>query len=273
MRKNIALCARCTLAAFVAASVLIWPPLADGPDSLPIAARGVVEDVVDGAVVHLQGIAADVRLVSVQAPKLSKGRAGFRIWPLADEARDALAVLVHGRAVVFRSSATPRDRNGRVLAHLVCDDRLWVQHELLRLGWARVYTFADNRRFAAELYAAERAARSARRGIWNDPFCALRKADPRPLAKDIGTFQIVEGRVLDAAKVRGRIYLNFGEDHRSNFTATIPPDAVSTFTRAKFDPLTLEGKVNRVRGYLRSCNGPVIDLTHPEQNGMDSASQ
>jgi len=62
--------------------------------------------------------------------------------------------------------------------------------------------------------------------------------------------------------VRGRVYLNFGDDYKSDFTATIPPDASSTFRRSKFDPLALEGKVIRVRGYLRDYNGPVIDLTH-----------
>ncbi len=78
-------------------------------------------------------------------------------------------------------------------------DGLWIQHELLRFGWARVYTFADNRRFAAELYTAEHAARLVGRGIWNDVFYALRKADPQALAKDIRNLSVVEGRLLDAA--------------------------------------------------------------------------
>jgi micrococcal nuclease len=240
---------------------------------LPVTARGIVTDVIDGAVIRIEGIDVDIRLVSIQAPKLPKGRAGFTAWPLANEARGALASLVQGRVVTLHSGDTPFDRNGRILAHLVRDDGLWIQNEMLRLGWARVYTFADNRRFTAELYASERAARAGRRGIWNDPYYAIRQSDPQILAQDIGTFQIVEGRVTDAAKVRGRVYLNFGEDYRSDFTATIPPDAVSTFTRSKFDPLALEGKVVRVRGYLRDYNGPVIDITHPEQIDMDLAPQ
>jgi len=216
-------------------------------------------------VIRIEGIDVDIRLVSIQAPKLPKGRIGFKTWPLADEARAALAGLVEGRSVTLHSGTTPRDRNGRLLAYLVRDDGLWVQQELLRLGWARVYTFADNRRFAAELYEAERAARKAGRGIWSDPYYAVRPADPEILAQDIGTFQIVEGRVTDAAEVRGRVFLNFGDDYRSDFTATIPPDAAGVFRRAAFDPLTLQGKVIRVRGYLRDYNGPVIDVTHPEQ--------
>ena len=265
--------AQVLLVAVVAAIMCTSSAIADGPGSLPIAARGIVTDVIDGAVVRVDGIDVDIRLVSIQAPKLPKGRTGFVAWPLASEARGALASLVQGRVVALHSGATPYDRNGRMLAHLVRDDGLWIQNEMLRLGRARVFTFADNRRFAAELYASERAARAAKRGIWNDPYYAIRTADPLTLARDIGTFQIIEGRVTDAAKVRGRVHLNFGEDYRSDFTATIPPDAISIFTRSKFDPLELESKIVRVRGYLRDYNGPVIDITHPEQIDMDLAQQ
>ncbi len=237
----------------------------DGPAELPVIASGIVTDVIDGAVVRMEGIDVDVRLVSIQAPKLPKGREGFVTWPLAFEAREALAAFVKGKAVTLHAGATPRDRNGRYLAHVVREDGLWVQQDLLKNGWARVYTFADNRRFADALYAAEREARAGGRGIWADPYYALRAPDPAALDKDIGTFQVVEGVVLDAALVRGRTYLNFGEDYRTDFTATIPPDAAAVFRRSDFDPLSLEGKTIRVRGYLRDYNGPTMDITHPEQ--------
>ncbi len=251
---------------------LVWPAYAadvDSPAALPVFGRGVVTDVIDGAVIRVEGIDVDIRLVSIQAPKLPKGRIGFKTWPLADEAREALTALVQGRSVTLHSGTTPRDRNGRVLAYLVRDDGLWIQQELLRLGWARVYTFADNRRFAAQLYEAERDARTAGRGIWANPYYEVRSANPEALARDVGTFQVVEGRVIDAAKVRGRVFLNFGDDYRTDFTATIPPDAVRAFTRSDIDPLALEGHVIRVRGYVRDYNGPVIDVTHPEQIDAD----
>ncbi len=150
------------------------------------------------------------------------------------------------------------------------DDGLWLQEELLCRGLARVYTFPDNRQLAPELFVAERAARAAHRGMWAEPACAVRTVDPARLANDIGAFHIVEGRIAGTAKVRGRVYLNFGEDFRSDFTATISPNAVPLFTKAKLDPLALKDKVVRVRGYLRNYNGPVIDITHPEQIEIDS---
>ena len=254
-------------------AVLVVLPLlarAAAPDTLPEGGRGAVARVIDGDTLRLQGSVADVRLVGIQAPKLPLGRKGFKTWPLADEAKAALADIVKNHTVVLRLGTQPKDRNGRILAHLVRDDGLWVQAEMLRRGMARVYTFPGNRQLADELFAAEGAARTARVGLWADATYAIRSPEPAALANDAGTFQIVEGRVVDTAKVQGRVFLNFGDDYRTDFTATIAPDTMALFTKSRVDPLALKDKVIRVRGYLRNYNGPTMDLTHPEQIEVDA---
>jgi len=238
---------------------------AASPDILRGGGSGAVATVIDADTIRLKDSKADVRLVGIQGPKLPLGRKGFATWPLADEARAALEELLKGHSVTLRLGATAQDRNGRILAHVVRQDGLWIQAEMLRQGWARVYTFADNRQLAAELFAAEGEARAAGRGIWADAAYAIRTAEPAALAKDAGSFQIIEGRVMSAAKVQGRVYLNFGADYKSDVTATIAPEALGLFTKDKIDPLTFKDKVVRVRGYVRNYNGPVIDVTHPEQ--------
>ncbi len=235
------------------------------PDTLPDGGSGNVKAVMDGDSLRLDGIGVDVRMLAIQAPKLPKGRKGFKAWPEGAGAQAALTALVKDHKVTLRLGTTPRDRNGRILAHVVRDDGLWLQEELLREGWVRVYTFPDNRQFAPELLKVEQEARAAHRGIWADPIYAVRSPDPETLTKDIGTFQIVEGRVTNTAKVKGRVYLNFGEDFRTDFTTTIPPDVLPMFTKAKINPLSLKDKTIRVHGYVRSYNGPVIDISHPEQ--------
>jgi micrococcal nuclease len=246
-------------------TLVAFPAYAAPPDILPDGGHGAVTEVMDGDGFKMKGVAEDIRMLGIQAPKLPKGRRNFQPWPESADAQRALDALVKGHAVTLRLGQTPKDRNGRTLAHVVRDDGLWIQQELVRAGWARVYTFPDNRQFADDLYKAEREARAAKRGIWADKVYAVRAADPQSLERDIGTFQIVEGKVAKAAKVRGRYYINFGDDYRSDFTATIAPEAATLFARAKLDPLTLEGKTIRVRGYLRDYRGPQIELSHPEQ--------
>ncbi len=243
---------------------------AAAPDGLPDGGHGAVAYVVDGDTLRLKDGAADVRLVGMQAPKLPLGRKGFKTWPLAEQSKAALEDIVKGHTITLRLGATAKDRNGRILAHLVRDDGVWVQEEMLRRGMARVYTFPDNRQLTAELFAAERAARAAHAGIWAEAYYALRPPEPATLAKDVGTFQIVEGKVVSAAKVKGRIYLNFGDDYRKDFTATIAPEAVPLFTKAGLDPVSWKGKTIRVRGYVREYNGPTIDVTLPEEIEVDA---
>ena len=100
-------------------------------------------------------------------------------------------------------------------------------------------------------------------GIWGLRFYAVRTQ--RELSSWIGTFQLVEGKVLKAARIKGRVYLNFGDDWKTDFTVTIGVPARRMFREAGTDPLSLEGKRIRVRGWLKRYNGPMIAATHPEQ--------
>ena len=259
------------LALALAAGAAVWPagaarlvePLAASrAEPLVAAGGGTVVEVVDGDTVLLD-TGVEVRLVGIQAPKLPLGRPNFKSWPLAGAAKAALERLIGGRHVGLAYGGRRTDRHGRALAHLHRDDGLWAQGEMLRLGLARVYTFRDNIARAAEMLALERAARAARRGIWRHPFYQVRTV--AEAAGLIDTFQLVEGRVMAAAVVRGRVYLNFGSDWRDDFTIAIAPRDRRRFTRAGIAPDSWGGRLVRVRGWLKRYNGPMIEANHPEQ--------
>ena len=257
---------RAGLAAAVSVWVALAAPAGAGSDA-PVQAlaqgdRALVAGIVDGDTVVLDD-GREVRLVGIQAPKLPLGRKNFTKWPLADRAREALTALVLGREVTLAYGGQRVDRHGRQLAHLVLPGGVWVQRILLTRGLARVYSFPDNRALAAEMLDAEGAARKARRGIWASGFYAIRQAEDT--AADIGTFQLVEGVVLEAARVRGTIYLNFGADWHTDFTIVIGSKARRMFEAAGIDPLALAGRRVRIRGWLDKRNGPMIAATHPEQ--------
>lgn len=222
----------------------------------------VVRSVVDGDTVELDS-GRFVRLPGLQAPKLPLGRKGFRKWPFADESKKALENLVLGRSVRLVVTGAGEDRHGRLLAHLYRDDGLWVQGEMLRRGMARLYTFPDNRALAADMRAVEKTAQAAGRGIWGFRYYAIRS--PETVSADIGTFQVVIGRVKAAAKVKGTVYLNFGDDWRQDFTVKIDKRALKLFVEAAQSAETWESKRIEVRGWVRKRNGPMIVATHPEQ--------
>ncbi len=243
------------------ALVLFFATSAYAKELTPTSYARVIE-VVDGDTVILHD-GREVRLVGTQAPKLPLGRPNFAKWPLADEAKAALAELTLGQEVALAYGGRRRDRHGRELAHLYLEDGRWVQGEMLFQGMARVYTFADNRALISKLLKQERRARRARRGIWAHPYYAIRDSDN--LDEHIGSFQLVEGRVR-SAQVRGkRAYLNFGRNWRSDFTVSLDDEARRLFRQAGINPVHYEGRHIRVRGWLRSYNGPLIEASHPEQ--------
>ena len=244
-----------------------WSAHADITDSLRAGETATVLSVVDGDTVILSEAvrgATDVRLVGIQAPKLPLGRRNFKQWPLSPESKVALEKLTLGKQVRLYYGGADMDRHGRLLAHLVRDDGLWVQGEMLSLGMARVYTFPDNRSITSDMYAREQKARRNKAGIWAHPYYTVRTATDS-LNKRIGTFQVIEGYVRDVAKVKGMVYLNFGDDWRSDFTISIRSRTGKLFKKAQIDLLALKDRNIRTRGWLKKRNGPMIELSHPEQ--------
>lgn len=255
---------------FLSAVLIGW--MACSPAYGDTVHTGTTTEIVDGDTLFVTpGLedSGEIRLVGIQAPKLPLGRKNFKIWPLANESKQALAGLTLGKSLGLSFGGARRDRYGRWLAHLHVMEGdapgLWVQGEMLRQGMARVYSFPDNRALVDDMLALERDARANGRGIWSDPFYYILNPSVDVLNKKLGTFQLIEGRVLDAAKVKGTVYLNFGADWRSDFTVSLARDALKLFEADGLDPVTLIGESVRVRGWLIKRNGPMIRATHPEQ--------
>ena len=109
----------------------------------------------------------------------------------------------------------------------------------------------------------EETARTASQGIWRYPYYAI--LDTKAAPDHTGRFSVVEGRVLKTAIVRGRAYLNFDEDYRTDFTISISSRDLKSFEDSGIVPEDYAGRRIRVRGWLKWNNGPMIDVTHPEQ--------
>jgi len=222
-----------------------------------------VQQVTDGDTVVLDD-SRRVRLLGINAPEL---------YPVAEagavRAKEQLEKLVAHKHVTLHLGKRSHDRHGRLLAHLCRDeDGAWVQGQLLQQGWAWVYTLADNAPgYARAMLAQEQQAREHKRGLWALPEYgqgAFRVTAEHTDAA-IGQFRLVTGTVRQATLVRDTLYLNFGDDWRSDFTIRIRAKAIKRFQQEGYKPLTWEGRAVRVRGWLQGINGALIDVTHPQQ--------
>jgi micrococcal nuclease len=267
VKNNILLSRRTALITGTASLFLMGKAKSPSVPSLSKGEIGQVARVIDGDsfVVRLADESElSVRLSAVQAPRTAQR--AQKAWPYAKEAKAGLAALIQGRRVQLFYGGESRDRFGRAVAQVhTIDGRgapdLWVQGELVRLGLVRVYSWKGELADMEALYRFENQARERSRGLWADPTYAVRNPDPDPLAQDVDSWQIIEGIVTSTADVRGRIYLNFGADYRTDFTVAIAKKNVKRFDEIK--PVELSGARVRVRGWIEMINGPMIWLDHP----------
>jgi len=213
--------------------------------------------VIDGATLAL-GDGRTLRLVGIETPNPARrGEAA-----LAAQAKAAVARLVAGAKLELRFAGSATDRHGRVLAQLFADGN-WVQRALVEAGLARVQGGADERIGLVELLQVEAYARAARIGIWRLPFYAVRRAEDA--STSAGSFQLVEGNVVDAIRVESGVFVNFGPDWHTAFSLHIGRDALKLCRAAGLDPMTLKGARLRVRGFIDGTSRPTIEVSFPEQ--------
>lgn len=228
-------------------------------EALKRMGSGRVDQVIDGLTVTLKEDKI-IRLAGIDIPGF--GHEGSDNALLAFDALKKI-LLENEDIVLYQTRSAKRGRTnrmGQTLAHIKTKDNdLWVQGALLSLGLARAMPTQTNPELAREMLALEHQARLEKKGIWA-PESAWRLRTPADLHDHIGSVQVVEGTVVNAASVRNNLYLNFGEDWRTDFTVRMPTSLRKDFARAGIDPLALSGQTIRVRGYLEEYNGPMITL-------------
>lgn len=139
------------------------PCLQQAPKPPAEAFETRVRRVVDGDTF----VAADrtrVRLLGINAPESADPRRPVERY--GKEASAFARRLLQGKRVRIQPGRNPRDEYGRTLAWVWLEDGRFVNGELVRLGYAQVYTHADNPDFAAYLLQCQREARAAGRGLW-----------------------------------------------------------------------------------------------------------
>jgi len=211
----------------------------------------------------------EVRLINLVSPRRPLWLKPERKWPEADRAERALAALVLGRKVQVFHDGPKKDRYGRLLGQVYAANEggpLWVQGALVEHGHARVQSTPGTRSCALALLKLERAARLGHKGLWRSAFYRVRQALARDdIMKLKNTFAVIEGRVHKHAQVGPRSFLNFEEDWAHDFTVIVRQRARRLFEKSEIALENLQGTGIRVRGWVSYYNGPMIEVSHPEQ--------
>lgn len=243
---------------------------AQAPKSVPVPspacrleafASGRVTAVVDGRTFVLAD-GREVRLAGIEVPPSHDADGGLR-------AAAALTALAAGNDITLKHLRPASDRYGRLIAEAFVTREgaeVAVGRTLVAQGFARVAVRPGDAACAAELLAAERAARTVKLGLWGDPRYGSREAEnPSEILAERGRFTLVEGKVMSVRESGGTIYVNFGRRWQHDFTVTIAKRNERQFAAAGLDPGRLSGRRVLVRGWVEERGGPLIEAVAPNQ--------
>lgn len=190
---------------------------------------GTLSIVGEGRWVHVEYIddgdtfrAADgerVRLLGINAPEVTHGSEPGQVMGKA--ATRVLKRMIAGKTVRLEFDRQRHDMYGRLLAQVYLRDGTWVNGEMVRRGYAHVYTFTPNLRWAPRLLALERPARRQHLGIWSTTRFAV-EAAARVDRTLIGQFHVVKG-IVDHVDRNGygfriaRLNISIPRKYRSYF--------------------------------------------------------
>jgi endonuclease YncB( thermonuclease family) len=122
--------------------------------------RGFVTEIIDGDTINIQienGDIFRVRYIGIDAPE--------RDEPLFTEAYNANANLVLQKSVILVKDISETDPYDRLLRYVIVDD-IFVNLELVRMGYAKAITFPPDTMCADQFTAAEQEALASRFGSW-----------------------------------------------------------------------------------------------------------
>lgn len=155
------------------------------------------------------------------------------------------------------------DRRGR-LPVLLYEGTETIQAQIIRSGAAIAFPDGEILPCAAELLAAEEAARRARRGFWKSDRDWIADARPEHFAGRLNRYVIVAARVVSVGTRARRTYLNFGGRWATDVTVEVPGTVRDRMGGdAALEALT--GQKLRVRGFVIEKSGPMIEVRRPWQ--------
>ena len=230
--------------------------------SLPLSARAAQTDAeavaLTGASFRIGPI--EYRLADIEAPALLTSS------PHAQRSQSALADLLRLGVDELREAAPP-DRWARkiVVASRFTPEgeKISLQNALLSRGAVWVQPKTDERGLIDEFLTLEAQARADRAGLWGE--AAYAPCDAADANGCVGAFRLIEGVVKKTASPQSRTYLNFGDDYRTDFTATVKNRLARKWRKDGFDILGLENRRVRIRGFVEWINGPSVPVTHRQQ--------
>ncbi|TET50428.1 MAG: hypothetical protein E3J58_03555 [Actinomycetota bacterium] len=115
-----------------------------------------VTEVIDGDTIVLSN-GDRIRFIGMNTPE-----EGMYFY---GEARDVLKIMISGKEVRLEKDISESDQYGRKLRYVYCDG-IFVNLEMVKRGFANIFTYPPDVKYTEEFLEAERYARENDLGLW-----------------------------------------------------------------------------------------------------------
>ena len=207
-----------------------------------------------------------VRLLNINTSETAKKNHPSE--PYSIKAKKFLENMILNKDVKLVFDEEKKDKYKRLLAYVYLKDGTFVNAEMLKQGLAHLYSFPKNVSKYEELKEFENFARSKNLGLWSHERWKIQDANStKPIEKfRFDKYQVFEGKVKECRTVKDKVYLNFADNWRTDFSIQIKDSYFEYFKKANINPQNFYcNKKLRIRGILIPVNGALISVTHPQQ--------
>lgn len=128
----------------------------------------LVKRVIDGDTIELED-GTRVRYIGMDTPEVEQC-----FWK---EAAEENKKLVEGKKVQLENDVQKLDKYGRTLAYVFAGG-IFINEELVRAGFAKVYTYPPDVKYTEKFVAAQKEARGKKLGLWAQDACTGPTASP-----------------------------------------------------------------------------------------------
>jgi micrococcal nuclease len=224
-----------------------------------------VTRVVDGDTIELSN-SETVRYIGIDTPELREKKGSKWVYnprPYAEDAKSFNKALAEGKEVRLEFDVEKRDRYKRLLAYVYSEDKM-INLEMIKQGYAMIYTHPPNVRYAEKFLEAQRYARENKKGLWAGLDSENARISTTQAKENIGKIKVIEAVVSDTHLTEKVLILKF----KNRFKAVIYKDTLMHFPKAmQRSPDTyLKGKTVKVYGLIKDYKGsPEIIIHDPSQ--------
>jgi len=207
---------------------------------------------VDGDTVELSN-GDKVRYIGIDTPEIRERKGSewiYKPMPYAEEAREFNKMLVEGKSVSLEYDVQKKDKYNRDLAYVYIGDKM-VNMEMVKQGFAMIYTYPPNVRYTQRFIEAQKEARDNKRGLWSG--LEENKISASQAKDNIGMIRVIESEVIDTHLTEKLLILKF----KDNFKAVIYKNNIplSMKDMARSPNKYFKGKTVKVYGIIKKYKG------------------